>query len=80
MNIRIADYLDYLLYNNRFRDFDTELIKELRGACGVKTPVKTSEDPENNAGYEEACESFRDNQETQRYESESYRLASGDYS
>ena len=73
MELRIADYLDYLLYNNRKRDFDTETIKKLRGVKLEETPVGSESE-----SYQEACEDTREALESQRYEETGYQLASGD--
>ena len=67
---RTADYLDYLLYNNMNRGFDTELIKKLRGVKLVEKPVGSDSE-----SYQEACEDTREALESQRYENEGYRLA-----
>ena len=75
MDPRIADYLDYLLYNNRKRNFDTELIKKLRGACGVEEK-KPDVPHDHDQDFIEECRE-QDRQE-RAYEERGYQLAQGE--
>lgn len=77
MNPRISDYLDYLLYNNMKRGFDTEIIKKLRGACGTE---EKKPDPEHDHDVDFREECAQEDRMERAYEERGYELASGDYS
>lgn len=64
---RIADYEDYLCFNNKDRDKDTFLIEKIRGESKGEV-LPNNEDPEWNESYEEACLDARDQLAEQRSE------------
>lgn len=72
---QIADYLDYLEYNNMKRGFDTELIKKLRGACGIEEK-KAEAIHDHDVDFREEC--AQEDRIERAYEEQGYQLAQGE--